>query len=146
MKKKFDLGVGNTIKIGRKFAKQIQNDYQLGFHPRVVDVVSLVDMDPNNIKLVVKLTEENGTVCRCCGATLKTPMSQVSSIGPICSKGLGVKFPTTKNQVESFKKEVQNKITSLGEFELTVPKGQIQKWEGDASVLLDIKVGNRSVC
>ena len=146
MKKKFNLGVGNTIKIGRKFAKTVQKEYGLNFHPQVVDVVGLVDMDPINMKLVIKLTHNNGTICRCCGATLKTPMSQVGGIGPVCSKGLGLKFPTSKAQIESFKQNVEDKINSLGEFELTVPKRQIEKWEGNASVLLNIKVGNRSVC
>lgn len=140
MKKVFNLGVGNTIKMNRKFGMQIKEKYGLTFFPRIVDVVGLVDLDKTDINLVIKLTKENGKVCRCCGATLKTPMSQVGGIGPVCSKGLGLKFPTTKDQIESFKQNVEDKINSLGEFELTVPKRQIEKWEGNASVLLNIKV------
>lgn len=140
MKKVFNLGVGNTIKMNRRFGMQIKEKYGLTFFPRIVDVVGLVDLDKTDINLVIKLTKENGKVCRCCGATLKTPMSQLTSIGPVCSKHLGVKFPTTQNQVESFRQEIENKIESLGEFEIKIPKSQIDKWEGDASMLVNVVV------
>jgi hypothetical protein len=51
-----------------------------------------------------------------------------------------VKFPTTQNQVESFRQEIENKIESLGEFEIKIPKSQIDKWEGDASMLVNVVV------
>jgi hypothetical protein len=53
---------------------------------------------------------------------------------------LGVKFPTTQKQVDSFRQEIENKIESLGEFEIEIPKSQIDKWEGDASTLIDVLV------
>lgn len=140
MKKVFSLDVGNTIKMNRKFGMQIKEKYGLTFFPRVVDVVGLIALDKVNINLVIKLTKENGKICRCCGATLRTPMSQLTSIGPVCSKHLGVKFPTTQKQVDSFRQEIENKIESLGEFEIEIPKSQIDKWEGDASTLIDVLV------
>src|SRR6056300_811356 len=52
--------VGNTIKIGRKVAMGIKENYNLEFHPILVDVTEVMVMSNKAFKLKAKLTKENG--------------------------------------------------------------------------------------
>jgi len=128
--------VGDTIKIGRKIALGIKEEYNLEFHPILVDVTAVTAMTDRALRLKGKLTKENGGVCRCCGKTLTDEMSQVTGIGPVCAKYVGVEHPKSKNDVEKFKEDMSNKIDEIGEFEFWIPKRAVIKWDGMGGVML----------
>lgn len=128
--------VGDTIKIGRKIALGIKEEYGLDFHPILVDVTAVTAMTDRALRLKGKLTKENGGVCRCCGKTLTDEMSQVTGIGPVCAKYVGVEHPKTKNDVKKFKEDMSNKIDEIGEFEFWIPKRAVIKWDGMGGVML----------
>ena len=128
--------VGDTIKIGRKIALGIKEEYGLDFHPILVDVTAVTAMTDRALRLKGKLTKENGGVCRCCGKTLTDEMSQVTGIGPVCAKYVGVEHPKSKNDVEKFKEDMSNKIEEVGEFEFWIPKRAVIKWDGMGGVML----------
>jgi len=131
--------VGNTIKLGRNIARDIKEENNLEFHPILVDVTEIVTMSNRAMKLKAKLTKENGGICRCCGKTLTDYMSQVTGIGPVCAKYVGVEHPKTKNDVEQFKADMSKKIDEIGEFEFWIPKRQIVQWNGSASLIMKVK-------
>ena len=128
--------VGNTIKIGRKVAMGIKENYNLDFHPILVDVTEVMIMSNKAFKLKAKLTKENGGICRCCGRTLTDEMSQVTGIGPVCAGYVGVKHPNSIKDVEQFKIDMSNKIDEIGEFEFWIPKRAIIEWKGTAGVMM----------
>ena len=128
--------VGNTIKIGRKVAMSIKENYNLDFHPILVDVTEVMIMSNKAFKLKAKLTKENGGICRCCGRTLTDEMSQVTGIGPVCAGYVGVKHPNSIKDVEQFKIDMSNKIDEIGEFEFWIPKRAIIEWKGTAGVMM----------
>ena len=128
--------VGNTIKLGRKVAMGIKENYNLDFHPILVDVTEVMVMSAKAFKLKAKLTKENGGVCRCCGRTLTDEMSQITGIGPVCAGHVGVKHPKTKDEVAKFREDMSNKIDEIGEFEFWIPKRAIIEWKGSAGVLM----------
>lgn len=128
--------VGNTIKIGRKVAIGIKENYNLEFHPILVDVTEVMTISNKAFKLKAKLTKENGGICRCCGRTLTDEMSQVTGIGPVCTKYVGIEHPKTKDDVEQFKVDMSNKIDEIGEFEFWIPKRAIIQWNGTAGVMM----------
>ena len=128
--------VGDTIKIGRKIALGIKEDYNLDFHPILVDVTAVTAMTDRALRVKGKLTKENGGMCRCCGKTLTDEMSQVTGIGPVCAKYVGVEHPKSKNDVEKFKEDMSNKIDEIGEFEFWIPKRAVIKWDGMGGVML----------
>jgi hypothetical protein len=128
--------VGDTIKIGRGIALGLKHQYNLGFHPILVDITSVTAMTDRAFRIKAKLTKENGGICRCCGKTLTDEMSQITGIGPICAKYLGLEHPKTKDDVKKFKEEMSQKIDEIGEFEFWIPKRSIVKWNGIGSVML----------
>ena len=128
--------VGNTIKIGRKVAMGIKENYNLDFHPILVDVTEVMIRSNKAFKLKAKLTKENGGICRCCGRTLTDEMSQVTGIGPVCAGYVGVKHPNSIKDVEQFKIDMSNKIDEIGEFEFWIPKRAIIEWKGTAGVMM----------
>ena len=128
--------VGDTIKIGRKIALGIKEEYGLDFHPILVDVTAVTAMTDRALRIKGKLTKENGGVCRCCGKTLTDEMSQVTGIGPVCAKYVGVEHPKSKNDVKKFKEDMSNKIDEIGEFEFWIPKRAVIKWDGMGGVML----------
>lgn len=128
--------VGDTIKIGRKIALGIKEEYNLEFHPILVDVTAVTAMTDRALRVKGKLTKENGGVCRCCGKTLTDEMSQITGIGPVCAKYVGVEHPKSKNDVEKFKEDMSNKIDEIGEFEFWIPKRAVIKWDGMGGVML----------
>ena len=131
--------VGNTIKLGRKIAGDIKEENNLEFYPILVDVTEIVTMSNRALKLKAKLTKENGGICRCCGKTLTDYMSQITGIGPVCAKYVGVKHPQSKDEVEQFKKDMSDKIDEIGEFEFWIPKRQIVEWNGAGAMMLKIR-------
>jgi hypothetical protein len=130
--------IGDTIKIGRKIGLSIKKTMGLKFFPILVDVTTLVSVDDTTMTLKGKLTKENGGICRCCGKTLKTEMSKMTGIGPVCTKHVGVKHPKTKEELEKYKQEMSDKIDEIGEFQFTIQKNRIEKWNGSGSVLMKL--------
>ena len=128
--------VGQTIKVGRKIALGIREEYNLDFHPILIDIISVKGMTDKAFRFKGKLTKENGGICRCCGKTLTDEMSQLTGIGPVCAKYVGVEHPKTKQDVEKFKEDMSNRIDEIGEFEFWIPKKSIVKWDGSGSVML----------
>ena len=128
--------VGNTIKLGRNIALGIKKEYNLDFHPILVDITEVLAMSDRAFKFKGNLTKENGGICRCCGRTLTDEMSQVTGIGPVCAKYVGIEHPKTKDDVEKFKEDMSKKIDEIGSFEFWVPKKSIKMWNGTASVLM----------
>ena len=128
--------VGNTIKLGRKIALGIKKNYNLDFHPILVDITEVLVMSDRAFKFKAKLTKENGGICRCCGRTLTDEMSQVTGIGPVCAKHVGIEHPKTKDDVVKFKEDMSKKIDEIGEFEFWIPKRAIVEWKGTAAVMM----------
>ena len=128
--------VGNTIKLGRNIARDIKEEYNLEFHPILVDVTQVLMMSNKALKLKAKLTKENGGICRCCGKTLTDEMSRMTGLGPVCSKYVGVEHPTTKADLPLYRQQISDKIDEVGEFEFWIPKRGIVEWNGSAGVLL----------
>lgn len=131
--------IGETIKLGRNIANDIKEEYNLQFNPILVDVTKVLTISNKAVKFKAKLTKENGGICRCCGKSLTDYMSQITGIGPVCAKYVGVEHPKTKDEVEQFKKDMSDKIDEIGEFEFWIPKRQIVEWNGVAHVILKIK-------
>jgi len=135
--KRIDINlVGDTIKIGRKIALGIKEEYDLEFHPILIDVTSVTAITDKALRITGKLTKENGGICRCCAKTLTDEMSQVTGIGPVCAKYVGVEHPKTKADVEKFKEDMSQKIDEIGEFEFWIPKKAIVKWDGMGGVIM----------
>ena len=133
--------IGDTIKIGRKIALGIKEEYGLEFHPILIDVTAVTGMTDRAIRVKGKLTKENGGVCRCCAKTLTDDVSKVTGIGPVCSKYVGVAHPRSAYDtvaIENYKKDISRKIDEIGEFEFWVPKSQVKKWEGKTEVVLQM--------
>lgn len=128
--------VGNTIKLGRNIARDIKEEYNLEFHPILVDVTQVLMMSNKALKLKAKLTKENGGICRCCGKTLTDEMSRMTGIGPVCSKYVGVEHPVNKADLPIYREKINEKIDEVGEFEFWIPKRGITEWNGSAGVLL----------
>ena len=130
--------VGDTIKIGRKVAMGIKKAMNIKFHPILVDVTTVVSVSDHTITLKGKLTKQNGGICRCCGKTLKTDMSKMTGIGPVCSKYVGVQHPKTEEDLENYNQDMSNMIDQIGEFQFTIAKNRIEKWEGMGSLMMKV--------
>jgi hypothetical protein len=130
--------VGDTIKVGRKVALSIKKSMGLKFHPILIDVTTIVTFDERTMTLKGKLTKQNGGICRCCGKTLKTDMSKMTGIGPVCSKYVGVQHPKTEEDLEKYNQDLSNMIDQIGEFQFTIAKNRIEKWEGMGSLMMKV--------
>ena len=130
--------VGNTIKLGRNIAMDIKKEYNLEFHPILVDVTKVLVVSEKAMKLEAKLTKENGGICRCCGKTLTDEMSQMTGVGPVCAKYVGVPHPASRKDIPLFQQQMSDRIDEVGAFEFWIPKRQIKEWNGHAAVLLKL--------
>ena len=130
--------VGNTIKLGRNIAMDIKDEYELDFHPILVDVTKIITVSNKAMKLEAKLTKENAGICRCCGRSLTDEMSQLTGIGPVCSTYVGVKHPSTRKDLPEFKAKMDKKIDEVGTFEFWIPKRSIKEWNGHAAVMMKL--------
>lgn len=119
-----------SITLKRGIALKIKKEYNFEFMPILVDVVKTTKISQKAVKIVAKLTKENGNICRCCGATLTDHFSMITGIGPICSKNLGVKYIKSETELQRFKDDLVNKIDEIGEFEFWLPKSQIKEYIG----------------
>jgi hypothetical protein len=116
------------IKLKRKVALQIKNSYGLKFHPLVVDVISTTHLSSDAVRVVAKMTESNGKLCRCCNRTLKQDISMLVGVGSTCAKYMGLNYITDPKDVESFKEEIDKKVQEIGTFEFWIPKTQIREY------------------
>ena len=131
--------VGDTIKIGRKIALGIKEEYGLQFHPILIDVTAVTGMTDRALRVRGKLTKENGGICRCCAKTLTDDVSKLTGIGPVCSKYVGVAHPRSVYDtvaIENYKEDMSRKIDEIGEFEFWIPKKSIVKWDGMGGVMV----------
>jgi len=130
--------VGNTIKLGRNIALDIKDTYNLEFQPILVDVTKVMTVSEKAVKIQAKLTKENGGICRCCGRTLTDDMSKMTGIGPVCSRNVGVKHPTSREDLPKYQQMISDKIDEIGTFEFWIPKRGIVEWNGHGAVLLKL--------
>lgn len=119
-----------SITLKRSFALKIKKEYGFQFMPILVDVVKTTKISQKAVKIVAKLTKENGDICRCCGATLTDHFSMITGIGPICSKNLGVKYIKSEMEIQRFREDLVSKIDEIGEFEFWLPKSQVKEYIG----------------
>ena len=128
--------IGDTIKIGRKIALGIKEEYGLEFHPILIDVTGVTGVTDKALRVKGKLTKENGGICRCCAKTLTDDISKLTGIGPVCSKYVGEPHPVSIYQVDEYKERLSKKIDDIGEFEFWIPKKAIVKWNGMGGVMM----------
>ena len=118
-----------TVKLKRKVALKIKESYNLPFFPMVLDLESTTHMTTDAVRVVGKLTKENGKLCRCCNRTLKTDLSLAAGVGPVCSKYVGIpKYVTSIEEVKSFKDNLDKIAENFGSFEFWIPKSQIKEY------------------
>jgi hypothetical protein len=117
-----------SIKLKRGVALRLKEQYGLEFMPILVDLVKTTKITEKAVRVSVKLTEENGDVCRCCGLELTDPFSVLTGMGAICAKRLGVTYIKDVNEIERFKVDLKKRIEEVGEFEFWLPKTQIREY------------------
>ena len=120
-----------SIKLKRGVALKLKSEYGLDFMPILVDLVKAVKISEKAVRVSVRMTEENGDVCRCCGLELTDPFSVLTGMGAICAKRLGVKYIKDPSEVNRFKIELRKRIEEVGEFEFWLPKTQIKEYVND---------------
>ena len=129
--KVLDIKLNNeSVQLKRGIALKIKKEYGLEFMPILVDLVKTTMISQKAVKVVAKLTKENGDVCRCCGATLTDDKSMITGLGPICSKNLGVPYIKDQEDLNRFKMDLNKRIDEIGEFEFWLPKTQIKEYVG----------------
>jgi hypothetical protein len=62
----------------------------------------------------------------------------MTGIGPVCSKYVGVQHPKTKENLEKYNEDMSNMIDQIGEFQFTIAKNRIEKWEGMGSLMMKV--------
>lgn len=117
-----------TIKLKRKVALQIKNYKGLNFHPIVVDVLSAKEINKSGVRVMAKLTKDNGNLCRCCNKTLKQDLSMMVGVGPTCSKYMGLRYLNSYEEIESFREALNKKTEEVGVFEFWIPLNQIRDY------------------
>jgi hypothetical protein len=117
-----------SIKLKRGVALRLKEEYGLEFMPILVDLVKAVKITEKAVRVSVKLTEENGDVCRCCGLELTDPFSVLTGMGAICAKRLRVDYIKDPNEVERFRIDLKKRIEEVGEFEFWLPKTQVKEY------------------
>jgi hypothetical protein len=130
--------IGDTIKVRRKTGQGLKEKYNLKFNPILLDITRVTEITPKAVKFKGKLTIKRGTVCTCCMKTLTDEFSMLTGLGKICASHMGVSYITDKSQAQQFREEYMKRVEEIGEMEFWVPKSQIQVWEGNADVLLDM--------
>ena len=117
-----------SIKIKRGVALKLKKEYNLAFMPILVDMIKATQITEKAVKVTVKMTEENGDVCRCCGATLTDEFSILTGMGAICAKNMGITYIKNVNEVSRFKADLKKRIEEVGEFEFWLPKSQVKEY------------------
>lgn len=129
--------VGETIKLGRKKAIELKENYNLEFNPILIDITKVLAVSPKAIKFSGKMTIKRGRVCTCCLRTLTDEFSMLTNVGKTCAKHMGIDYITNRNQATEFRERYLRRIEEIGEMEFWVPKSQIKKWDSFTAMAVD---------
>ena len=121
---------GETLIIGRNIGQELKENYGLEFNPVLIDITRLLAVGPKTIKFSGKMTVKRGNLCMCCGRELTDEFSMLTKMGKTCAKHMRVDYIKDQSQVERFREDYLKRVDEIGEFEFTIPKRQIRKWEG----------------
>jgi hypothetical protein len=130
--------IGDTIKIRRKIGQSLKETYELKFNPILIDITKVLAISPKAVKFSGKLTIKRGSVCTCCMKTLTDEFSMLTGMGRTCAKHMGVEYIKDKSEATRFREEYMIRVEEIGEMEFWVPKSQIETWEGNSNILLDV--------
>ena len=122
--------IGETLIIGRNVGQELKETYGLEFNPVLIDITRLLSVGPKTIKFSGKMTVKRGNLCMCCGRELTDEFSMLTKMGKTCAKYMRVEYIKDQSQVERFREDYLKRVDEIGEFEFTIPKRQIRKWEG----------------
>jgi hypothetical protein len=122
--------IGETLIIGRNVGQELKETYGLEFNPVLIDITRLLAVGPKAIKFAGKMTVKRGNLCMCCGRELTDEFSMLTKMGKTCAKHMRVEYIKDQSQVERFREDYLKRVDEIGEFEFTIPKRQIRKWEG----------------
>ena len=121
---------GETLIIGRNIGQELKENYGLEFNPVLIDITRLLSVGPKAIKFSGKMTVKRGNICMCCGRELTDEFSMLTKMGKTCAKHMKMEYIKDKSEVERFRQDYLKRVDEIGEFEFTIPKRQIKKWEG----------------
>jgi hypothetical protein len=121
---------GETLIIRRKIGQELKENYGLEFNPVLIDITRLLAVSPKTIKFSGKMTIKRGNICMCCGRELTDEFSMLTKMGKTCAKHMKVEYIKDASEVARFREDYLKRVDEIGEFEFTVPKNQIRKWDG----------------
>jgi hypothetical protein len=121
---------GETLIIRRKIGQELKENYGLEFNPVLIDITRLLAVSPKTIKFSGKMTIKRGNICMCCGRELTDEYSMLTKMGKTCAKHMKVEYIKDASEVARFREDYLKRVDEIGEFEFTVPKNQIRKWDG----------------
>ena len=121
---------GETLIIRRKIGQELKENYGLEFNPVLIDITRLLAVSPKTIKFSGKMTIKRGNICMCCGRELTDEFSMLTKMGKTCAKHMKVEYIKDVSEVARFREDYLKRVDEIGEFEFTVPKNQIRKWDG----------------
>jgi hypothetical protein len=121
---------GETLIIRRKIGQELKENYGLEFNPVLIDITRLLAVSPKTIKFSGKMTIKRGNICMCCGRELTDEYSMLTKMGKTCAKHMKVEYIKDASEVVRFREDYLKRVDEIGEFEFTVPKNQIRKWDG----------------
>jgi hypothetical protein len=121
---------GETLIIRRKIGQELKENYGLEFNPVLIDITRLLSVSPKTIKFSGKMTIKRGNICMCCGRELTDEFSMLTKMGKTCAKHMKVEYIKDVSEAARFREDYLKRVDEIGEFEFTVPKNQIRKWDG----------------
>lgn len=121
---------GETLIIGRNVGQDLKENYGLEFNPVLIDITRLLAVGPKTIKFAGKMTVKRSKICMCCGRDLTDELSMVTGMGKTCARHMKMEYIKDKSEVERFRQDYLKRVDEIGEFQFTIPKRQIRKWEG----------------
>jgi len=121
---------GETLIIRRKIGQELKENYGLEFNPVLIDITRLLAVSPKTIKFSGKMTIKRGNICMCCGRELTDEYSMLTKMGKTCAKHMKVEYIKDASEVARFREDYLKRVDEIGEFEFTIPKNQIRKWDG----------------
>lgn len=119
--------VNVNIKVGNYIAKTISKDNNLTFTPFLMTITKVLKVTEKAYRVVGKMNTSDVSSCRLCGRDLTDWRSHATGIGPVCSKNLGIPYVRKKEDVDTYKKQVKEKIDKIGDLTFWIPKSQIKE-------------------
>ena len=116
--------------IGRNIGQDLKKKYGLEFNPVLIDMTRLLGVSAKAIKIAGKMTIKRSKVCMCCGRDLTDEISMLTGLGKTCAGHMKVPYIKDKLEAERFRQDYLKRVDEIGEFEFTIPKRQIKKWDG----------------